>query len=140
MQKLPSLLSLKKAFLNHAEETNKHTSRLKKIAAELNIRLGDTVCTVCKDMIQEGKHLINQHYPPLVQDAALIGVAQQLEHFEMAIYGVLKAYARHLGHHDIIDILQQTSKEEGRADKTLTAVAEGMAGVNAKAADKRKAA
>jgi len=131
---------LKKLLMTHAEETKRHTSRLKKIGSEMNISLEGGVCSTVRDMIQEGKQLINQKYPPHVQDAALIGVMQQLEHYQMAVYGVLKAYARHLGHHDIMDILQQTSKEEGRADKALTSVAEGMAGINAKAAQKRKAA
>jgi ferritin-like metal-binding protein YciE len=57
-------------------------------------------------------------------DAALIGAAQRVEHYEIAAYGTVRAVAEQLGHKDVVRLLQKTLDEEGAADKKLTAIAE----------------
>jgi ferritin-like metal-binding protein YciE len=72
-----------------------------------------------------------------VMDAALIGAAQRVEHYEMAGYGCVRTYARLLGHDDAADLLQKTLDEEGVADKALTALAEATINNGANVANGR---
>jgi hypothetical protein len=68
-------------------------------------------------------------------DACLIAAGQRAEHYEMAAYGTLVAWARMMGHSEAADLLQQTVDEENAADKKLSDLAEG--GINQGAADPR---
>ena len=61
----------------------------------------------------------------MVRDAALIGVAQRVEHYEIAAYGAVRTYANHLGFKDDRDLLQKTLDEEGETDTKLVDIAEG---------------
>ena len=66
-------------------------------------------------------------------DACLIAAGQRAEHYEMAAYGTLVAWARAMGHTEAADLLQETLDEEKAADETLTTLAEG--GINQEAAE-----
>lgn len=139
MAKMASLPKLKEAFHDHHRETKKHITRLEKIADHLGISLGKCHCEAIHGIIAEGKALIKEHYPEEVRDAALIVSAQRVEHYEMAVYGVLKSFAKHLKFDEVVDILKESAHEEGHADKKLTEIAEGTlftTGVNAKAIKK----
>jgi len=140
--KMATHSKLKNAFRMHHKETKNHISRLKQIARELKISLTKSKCEAMAGILLEGRKSIKEHYSREVRDALLIGSAQRIEHYEMSVYGTLKAYARHLKLTDVERILNITSKEEGHADKKLTEIANGTflsTGINEKAL-RRKAA
>jgi ferritin-like metal-binding protein YciE len=78
-----------------------------------------------KGLVEEGKEILDEEGTGPVIDAALIGAAQRVEHYEMAAYGTVRAIANELGHSEILQLLQDTLEEEGAADKKLTGIAEG---------------
>src|SRR5262245_26249394 len=88
---------LKEAFEQHYAETQEHVERLERIAKDLNIELRGRECTAMRMFADEAKKTMAADYPPDVMDAALISSAQRIEHYEIALYGTLKAFAKHLG-------------------------------------------
>ena len=76
-------------------------------------------------LIAEGNQFIQMSGDPDVKDAALIGAAQRIEHYEMAGYGVARTFAKELGYNMASETLQKTLDEEGATDKKLTGIAEG---------------
>jgi ferritin-like metal-binding protein YciE len=142
MAKMAHLPKLKEAFHNHHKETKHQIQRLEKIAEELGLTLAHETCDAIHGILKEGKKLLRGNYPSEVRDAALIVSAQRVEHYEMAVYGVLKSFARHLKLGNVIKLLEESSKEEGYADKKLNEIAEGTLftmGVNAKALKRESA-
>jgi ferritin-like metal-binding protein YciE len=130
---------LKDAFRHHLDETRHQIDRLRKIANEHNIELQGGVCNAVKVYADEAHALMKTFYPSEVRDAALISVAQCIEHYEIAQYGTLKSFAKYLGWKDVEKLLDETSKEEGHADKLLSDIAVGgffTTGVNEMAASK----
>jgi len=125
MARLAHLPELKTTFHTHHQETKKQIQRLERIASELNIELKHNECDAIEGILKEGKKLLKADYPHEVRDAALIISAQRIEHYEIAVYGVLKAFAKHLHLDDVLKILNESSKEEGHANKKLTEIAEG---------------
>lgn len=124
MAKKASSKTLKDAFTKHLKETEGHVKRLERIGKTLDIKLTGKVCQAMKGLIEEGKEILSEKGEPSVLDAALIGAAQRVEHYEMAGYGTVRAMAQALDMQDIVSILQQTLEEEGAADKKLTQIAE----------------
>lgn len=142
MAKAANHPDLKEAFRTHRDETQRQIERLEEVAAQLGIQYKDAECPVVKEMLKEGKKIINSNYASDVKDAALITAAQRVEHYEMACYGILKAFAKQIDRKDLVKLLDESAKEEGHADKKLTEIAEGglfSKGVNEKAL-KRKTA
>jgi ferritin-like metal-binding protein YciE len=97
---------------------------------------GNIKCKGMEGLIKEGDEAIKDVTDPQTLDAALIGAAQRVEHYEIAGYGTARAHAEELGLTDIADLLQVTLDEEGEANKLLTQIAEGRmtSGVNERAA------
>jgi ferritin-like metal-binding protein YciE len=124
MAKKASSPTLKKAFTDHLKQTEGHVARLEKIGKTLAISLKGKTCAAMKGLVEEGKEVIDEDGEPSVIDAALIGAAQRVEHYEMAAYGTVRGLASALGHESVVKLLQQTLDEEGAADKKLTAIAE----------------
>lgn len=135
MAKRASSPELKDAFTNHLRETEGHVDRLNTISKSLGTRLGGKKCKAMEGLIEEGKEVIDEDGEPNLIDAALIGAAQRVEHYEMAAYGTARAMAEKLGHSDIVDLLQQTLDEEKAADEKLTQIAEEEVLVGAVAGD-----
>jgi ferritin-like metal-binding protein YciE len=75
-------------------------------------------------LVEEGKEVLEEDGEPSLIDAALIGAAQRVEHYEMAAYGTTRAMAETLGHKSVVKLLQQTLGEERSADEKLTMIAE----------------
>lgn len=127
---------LKEAFNHHLDQTRNHVSRLDKMFARLGTTSAGEECEAMKGLVKEGESIINGHGHSVVKDAALIGAAQRVEHYEMAAYGTARTYAEELGYDDIADWLQETLDEEGAANKKLTKLAEGgwlTSGINEEA-------
>jgi len=122
---------LKQAFLNHLNETRGHVNRLEDIFRSLGIEPKRETCAAMKGLIKEGSDMIDAEGDPSVKDAALIAAAQRVEHYEIAVYGTLRAFANHLGLPDLARTLQDTLEEEGNADKLLTEIAESGVNVHA---------
>jgi ferritin-like metal-binding protein YciE len=128
--------TLKAAFEQHLEETRTHVQRLSEIFSEMGESPSGKHCKGMEGLITEGKEIIQMQGDPDVKDAALIGAAQRIEHYEMAGYGVARTFAKELDWSSAAKTLQKTLDEEGSADKKLTAIAEGglfKKGINEKA-------
>jgi len=126
---------LKRAFQEHLEVTKTHVDRLDRIFTGLGEKPTGKTCKAMKGLVEEGKEVIEEDGDPSVLDAALIGAAQRVEHYEMAGYGVVRTFARQLGEDKAADLLQETLNEEGETDKKLTSLAEGLINVQAENAE-----
>jgi len=135
MAKAASSEELRKAFEDHLEQTEGQVERLDKIFEKLGKRAAGKKCVAMEGLIEEGKELMEMEAEPSVLDAALIGAAQKVEHYEMATYGTLRTWATILGDEDAAELLQQTLDEEGEADKLLTDIAEEMVNLQAAASE-----
>lgn len=127
---------LRQAFQSHEEETKEQVKRLEEISRLLKINLQGVVCKAMQGLIQEGQEVLKMPFEADTRDAALISIAQRIEHYEIAVYGCLKTYAQHLEQAEVEDLLEETLSEESAADKKLTSIAEGSlfrAGINKKA-------
>lgn len=128
---------LKDALKSHSQETQNQKKRLERVFTSLNERPEGKLCEGLKGILKECDSLIHKQNPSIIEDAALIGALQKVEHYEIATYGTLRAFAKHLELHEVEKILQEILDEEGKANKKLTKVAEGgffTSGINAKAA------
>ncbi len=105
---------------------------------KLDLRLKRIKCAAMEGLVEEGKEVIESIEAGPVRDAALIGGAQKVEHYEIASYGTLAAMAKQLGKTDALKLLLETLEEEKSTDEKLTMLAEH--GGNQDAAQKRKAA
>jgi ferritin-like metal-binding protein YciE len=90
-------------------------------------------CEGIAGIIEEGKAILAEDFDEATMDACLIAAGQRAEHYEMAAYGTLVAWARGMGHTEAERLLQETLEEEKAADQKLTSIAEG--GVNQEAAE-----
>ena len=116
---------LRRAFEEHKTTTEEHVRRLETIFDELGTKPGGKKCKGMEGLIEEGRELIEEDADPDVRDAALIGAAQRVEHYEIAGYGTARTYARQLGFNNHVELLQRTLDEEGQTDERLTKLAEG---------------
>jgi ferritin-like metal-binding protein YciE len=124
---------LRTAFEEHLEETRGQIERLEQIFESLDEKVRGKHCEGIAGIIEEGKGVMEEDFDDATMDACLIAGGQRAEHYEMAAYGTLIAWAKAMGHMDAVDLLQQTLDEEKTADEKLTALAEG--GINQSAAD-----
>jgi len=133
MRKAATSPELASAFEAHLEETRGQVQRLEEVFASLDEKVRGKHCDGVAGIIKEGKSVMEEDFDDTTMDACLIASAQRVEHYEMAAYGTLVAWARVLGHSEAADLLQQTLDEEKAADEKLSSLAEG--GINQEAAD-----
>jgi ferritin-like metal-binding protein YciE len=133
MAKAASSPELRAAFESHLEETRGQIQRLEEIFGTLDEKVRGKHCDGMEGIIEEGKSGMEEDFDETTMDAVLIASAQRVEHYEMAAYGTLVAWAQAMGHSDAAELLQQTLDEEKAADQKLSALAEG--GINQEAAD-----
>jgi ferritin-like metal-binding protein YciE len=126
--------ALKQAFQEHAQQTQRHVSRLEQIFVELGKPASRETCEAMKGLIKEGTEIIKATGSNDVRDAALISAAQRVEHYEMAGYGSARTFAQHLGHTNVVRLLQSTLDEEKETDARLTQLAETSINVKAETA------
>ena len=115
---------LKSAFEEHLEQTRNQVNRLEEIFEDLGEKPTEIKCKGMKGIISEGDEAIKSASRSPVRDAALIGAAQRVEHYEIAGYGCARTYAEQLGYEDAADLLQETLEEEEETDERLTELAE----------------
>jgi len=127
---------LRQAIEHHFEETRGHLKRVEEALGELGVSHPTEVCKGMQGLIAEGEETMQMGGDPIACDAALIGAAQRVEHYEIAGYGTARQLADDCGFDGIRDLMDQTLDEESQADKLLTKIATGgmfKAGLNQQA-------
>jgi ferritin-like metal-binding protein YciE len=122
--KASSSEDLRSAFENHLKETEGHVKRLEEIFQILGSSPRGKTCNGMKGVLEEGAEVLEEIEEGNVRDAALISAAQRVEHYEMAGYGTVRAFAERLGQTEISQLLEETLEEEKAADAKLTAISE----------------
>lgn len=134
-----SSTDLKEAFQNHLEETREQVNRLEEIFRSMGQDPSGETCEGMEGLLEEGSEILEEQGDPMVVDAAIIGAAQRVEHYEIAAYGTAKTFAKRLGDNDAEKLLDKTLKEEKKADEKLTKVAESVVNPKAKKAGQQPA-
>lgn len=129
---------LRDAFESHLEETQGQVERLEEVFELLDEPAKTKPCAGMAGIIEEGSDLIKEEAKGAALDAGLIASAQRAEHYEMAAYGSLVAWAKALNEEKVADLLQETLEEEKAADEKLSALAES--GINDEAASSEEEA
>jgi ferritin-like metal-binding protein YciE len=124
---------LRDAFESHLEETRGHVTRLEQVFEGLDEKARGKHCDGIEGIIEEGRAVMDEDFDDATMDACLIASGQRAEHYEIAAYGTLVAWAKAMGHEDAVELLQSILDEEKAADEKLTSLAE--AGINQEAAD-----
>jgi ferritin-like metal-binding protein YciE len=127
---------LKTALQEHLGQTEEHVSRVEQAFEHLDETAKAKTCAGMKGLIEEGDEHAGENYDDDgLRDAAIIGAAQRVEHYEMAAYGTAIAHARLLELDDVVSLLEQTLDEEKAADKKLTEIAENVVNLDAASED-----
>jgi ferritin-like metal-binding protein YciE len=124
---------LRAAFESHLRETQGQIERLEQVFESLDEKVKGKHCDGMAGIIKEGSAILEEDFEDVTMDACLIAAAQRAEHYEMAAYGVLVAWANGMGHTEAAGLLQENLDEEKAADQKLNSIAEG--GINQEAAD-----
>jgi len=122
---------LRHAFERYMEETRHQAERIEKICMQMDVEPINTKCPGIGGIIEESKSVLKSGIQSDLRNVALIGVAQRLEHYQIAAYGTARAHARQLGLINIANVLGQTLEEEKKADHQLTDLAENRINVQA---------
>ena len=122
---------LRQGFQSHLEETRNHVARLERVFEMHGVQPESVTCPAIDGIIKEADEVSGDIANKNVLDAGLLASAQAVEHYEMARYGTLIAWAKQLGRSDCASVLSQTLEEEKAADQKLTRIAES--GVNERA-------
>jgi len=131
MAKAAASKDLRQAFEKHLEQTRLHAGRIEEICSHLNVEPHGKTCVGMEGLLEEGSQLLQSDGDPEPLQAALIGAAQRVEHYEIAAYGTARAHARQLGYMKAVDLLGQTLEEEKQTDELLTKLAENRINVRA---------
>ena len=123
---------LRQAFMTHQRETEQQVQRLEQIAQQMGISPDGETCQAMQGLIEEAQSLLQELEPGELADAAIIGAAQKMEHYEIACYGTARTLARQAGMDQAAELLEQTLEEEKATDEKLTMIA--TSAVNQKAA------
>jgi ferritin-like metal-binding protein YciE len=123
MAKAATSDDLRAGFEEHLEQTKAHVERLETIFRKLGESPKGKKCKGMEGLIEEGSEAIGEYDGELL-DAALIGAAQRVEHYEMAVYGTVRAFAEELGESQHVSLLNETLDEEKETDKKLSGLAE----------------
>jgi ferritin-like metal-binding protein YciE len=119
---------LRQAIENHLEETRGQIDRLERVFEMLEERPRGKHCAGMAGIIEEASDLLEEEDEGAVLDAGIVAGAQRAEHYEMAAYGSVIAWANIMGHTDVAELLEETLNEEKAADEKLSQIA--MAGIN----------
>ena len=123
---------LVKALTGHLEETKTHVTRLEQVFTSLGEKAEAKTCEAMVGLIKEAEDIMEHTKEGMVRDAGIISAGQKVEHYEIATYGTLCAFAKTLGEDKAVAALQQTLNEEKGADMKLTEIAQYF--INAHAA------
>jgi ferritin-like metal-binding protein YciE len=122
---------------DHLTVTEEQVSRLEQVFELIGEKASAKKCEAMEGLIKEGESIMEETEQGPVRDAGIIGASQKIEHYEIATYGTLAAFAHTLGEDEALDLLQQTLDEEKEADILLTEVAYNN--INFEASDEENA-
>jgi ferritin-like metal-binding protein YciE len=131
MAKAAASEELRHLLEEHFEETRHQVERLERIFDMLGKPARGIKCKGMEGLIEEGDDLMAEEGDAAVKDAALIGAAQRVEHYEMAVYGCARTYAEMLGMMEAAELLQATLDEEKAADEKLNQLAMSQVNIEA---------
>ena len=124
MAKAASSDELRRGFEEHLEQTKGHVQRLEQIFQALDENPKGKKCKGMEGLLEEGSEVMQEDFEGALMDAAIIGAAQRVEHYEIAAYGTICAFAEELGESEQNSLLNQTLQEEKEADEKLTQLAQ----------------
>jgi ferritin-like metal-binding protein YciE len=124
MAKKASSEELAEAFNTHVEETEGQVQRLEQVFELIEAKPKGKKCPAIDGIIEEGEEVMKEAEDDTVRDAGMVAAAQAVEHYEIARYGTLAAWARKLGMDDAAELLEETLEEEKATDEKLTELAE----------------
>jgi ferritin-like metal-binding protein YciE len=113
---------LRTALSHHLEETKGHVTRLEQVFQLHNEEAKAKTCDGMKGILSEGEDILSHDENPEVRDAGIVAGCQKVEHYEIASYGSVRAWAEQMGHTEAARILQQTLDEEKHAEQKLTEI------------------
>jgi ferritin-like metal-binding protein YciE len=119
------------AFEKHRVETEGQVERLEQVFDFLGKPARGKTCPAIDGILEEGSEILEEYKGAPALDAGLVAAAQAVEHYEIARYGTLIAWADELGMGKAVEVLKATLAEEEATDQALSAIGEG--GVNARA-------
>lgn len=134
MAKAANSAELKAAFEKHRDETETHVERLAQVFEIAGKAARGKTCDAILGIVEEGKAVMEDYADSPALDAGLLASAQAVEHYEIARYGTLKAWAKQLGLKDAVGLLEQTLAEEEKTDQLLTKL--GVGSINKTAQSK----
>jgi ferritin-like metal-binding protein YciE len=123
MAKAASSDELRRGFEEHLEQTRGHVQRLEKIFKSLDESPKGKKCAGMEGLVKEGSEVMEEDFEGALMDAALIGAAQRVEHYEIAAYGTASEFAKILGESEHVTLLEETLQEEKETDEKLTELA-----------------
>src|SRR5271165_2083199 len=123
MAKAASSEELKQGFEEHLEQTRGHVQRLEQIFKSLDESPKGKKCAGMEGLVKEGSEVMEEDFEGALMDAALIGAAQRVEHYEIAAYGTASEFAKILGESEHVTLLEETLQEEKETDEKLTELA-----------------
>ena len=126
MAKAAASEELRNGFEEHLQQTKGHVTRLEQIFTDLDEKPTGKKCAGMEGLIKEGGEAAEEDYEGEAKDAALIGAAQRVEHYEIAAYGTVRAMAEKLGDDRAVELLSQTLQEEKDTDVKLSNIADEM--------------
>lgn len=112
------------AIGGHLEVTKLQVTRLEDVFASIGLKPQAKECAAMQGLIEEAEEIMEEASNDYVRDAGIIAAAQKVEHYEIASYGTLRAFALALGFEDAASLLGETLEEEKEADDALTEIAE----------------
>jgi ferritin-like metal-binding protein YciE len=127
MAKAAQSEELRDAINSHLEETEEHVERLKEVFESVEEKPKSKTCKAMKGLIEEGSELLQELKGKSSIDAGIIAAAQKVEHYEIASYGSVRAWAEEMGHSSAVKLLTETLEEEDAADQKLTEIAQSLA-------------
>jgi ferritin-like metal-binding protein YciE len=133
LAKASTSAQLRAAFESHLVETREHVARIEQAFELLEEKAKRKHCDGMAGIIDEGASVMEENFDDATLDACLVASGQRAEHYEIAAYGTLIAWAKMLGHDDVAMLFEQTLSEEKAADAKLTRLADS--GINQKAGD-----
>lgn len=123
MAKAANSEELRTGFEEHLEQTRGQVQRLAKIFEALGENPKGKKCVGMEGLVKEGREIMQEDFEDSVMDAAIIGAAQRVEHYEIAAYGTVCEFATELGEEEQATLLSQTLEEEKQTDEKLTQLA-----------------
>lgn len=111
------------AINNHLSVTEEQVTRLEQVFESIGKKAVAKKCDAMEGLIKEGNSIVEETEPGPVRDAGIIAASQKIEHYEIATYGTLCAFAKTLGENEAAELLEATLAEEKEADVALTETA-----------------